>query len=185
MKDYKYLIHTTKRHQKFDEGVQHGDRFRIIMPMSHVLKLDGVDFKEFMDNIYEWLPFSCDEQTNQRSRKWMTHKDQHWYNNGDLLNALLFIPKTTKNEDRKQNITDQQSLSNLERWFVSNTGDGNRSNQLIKYTLLLVDAGFQFDDVRDKTLALNNKLQDKLTEAEIMSTVLVTAAKAILKRDTT
>lgn len=177
LKEYTYLIHTTKRH------TTQVNRFRIIFPLSHTLKLDANDYKEFMSNIYEWLPFDVDKQTNQRSRKWMTHTGKHWFNQGSLLNALLFIPKTTKNEERKKIIVDQHSLSNLERWFISNIGAGNRSNQLIKYALMLVDSGMDIDSIRNNVLALNNKLPDKLDDAEIMSTIVVSASKAIHKRD--
>jgi hypothetical protein len=177
LKDYTYLLYTTKRH------TAQSNRFRVVLPLSHVLKLDPVDYKEFMSNIYEWLPFEVDTQTNQRSRKWLTNAGIHHYNQGKLLDALLFIPKTSKNEERKKVILDQTSLTNLERWFVNNTGTGNRSNQLIKYALLLVDSGMQIDSIRNNVLALNNKLADKMDDTEILSTIVVTAAKAIHKRD--
>jgi len=177
LQNYKYLIYTTKRH------TVNNNRFRIILPLSHTLTMDKDDFKEFIHNIYEWLPFDVDQQTDQRSRKWMTHNGNYFYNNGELLNALLFIPKTTKNEERKKIINNQQSLSNLERWFVSNTGSGNRSNQLIKYALMLVDSGMNIDSIQNNLLALNNKLSDKMDETEIMSTIMVTTSKAIHKRD--
>ncbi len=177
LQDYTYLIHTTKRH------TSQINRFRIVFPLTHNLKLDATDFKEFMSNIYEWLPFDVDTQTNQRSRKWMSNNGSHSYNEGAMLDALLFIPKTTKNEERKKIVVDQHSLSNMERWFISNTGNGNRSNQLIKYALLLVDSGMTAESIRNNVLALNNKLPDKMDDAEIMSTILVTASKAIYTRD--
>lgn len=177
MKDYTYLLYTTKRH------TAQTNRFRLILPISHVLKLDAIDYKEFMNNIYEWLPFEVDTQTNQRARKWLTHAGTFEYNNGALLDALLFIPKTAKNEERKKVILDQHSLTNLERWFINNTGTGNRSNQLIKYALMLVDSGMPIDSIRNNVLALNSKLADKMDDAEILSTIVVTAAKAIHKRD--
>jgi len=177
LKDYKYLIYTTKRH------TDKTNRFRLILPMTHTLKLDKPDYTEFMHNIYEWLPFEVDTATKDRSRKWLTHPGKYEYNDGDLLNSLLFIPKTTKNEERQRFVADHQSLSNMERWFCSNTGIGNRSNQLIKYALLLVDSGMDFASVQNNVLGLNNKLQDKMRESEIMSTILVSASKAINKRD--
>lgn len=178
LKKYKYLIHTTKSH------TDTCNRYRIILPLSHELKFDAEDYKEFMNNIYEWLPFEVDTQTNQRSRKWATHNGKYFYNDGDPLDVLPFIPKTAKNEERRQQFVNYQSLSNLERWFVVNTGKGNRSNQLIRYALLLVDLGHDIDSVRNSVLALNAKIPDKLDEAEIMSTILVSASKAIHTRDT-
>ena len=76
-----------------------------------------------------------------------------------------------------------QSLSNVERWFVANTGEGNRSNQLIKYALLLVDSGQDLTSIQNNVLALNNKLPESMEEAEIHATIMVSAAKAIVKRD--
>lgn len=184
LKDFKCMFHTTKRHQTIEDGHQHGDRFRIIFPLEYTLKMDAKDFKEFTNNVFEWLPFEVDTQTNQRARKWMTHPGQYEYNDGEFLDALLFIPKTSKNEERKKVIQDQQSLSNIERWFINNTGIGNRSNQMVKYALLLVDSGMQIDQVTNNVLALNSKLADKMEEAELMTTVMVTASKAIHARDT-
>ena len=177
LKEYKFLLYTTKRHT----ADKH--RFRVVLPMSHTLKLDIKDYKEFMTNIYEWLPFDVDTGTNQRARKWLTNPDQHIYNDGELLDSLLFIPKTTKNEERRKIINDQQSLSNMERWFCNNTGTGNRSNNLIRYALMLVDSGMAIDMIKNSVLALNHKLADKMSETEILGTILVTAAKAIHKRD--
>lgn len=177
LENYTYLIYSTKRSKPTK------NRFRLILPISHTLKLDASDYGEFMENIYEWLPFAVDEQTNQRARKWMTHDGDFHLNQGKLLDALSFIPKTSKNEIRKQTIVDQQSLSNLERWFISNTGEGNRSNQLIKFALLLVDSGMNIENIKHAVLALNDKLPDKLTETEVLSTILVTASKALHKRD--
>lgn len=177
LKEYSYLIYTTKR------STDKQNRFRLILPMTHTLKMDQSDYKEFMSNIFEWLPFAVDEQTNQRARKWMTHDGDHYANSGKLLDSLLFIPKTTKNAERKRLILDQNTLSNLERWFISKTGDGNRSNQLVKYALMLVDSGMDIEGVKNNVLALNMKLPDKLEESEVISTILVTSSKAIHKRD--
>ncbi|AYA64341.1 DUF3987 domain-containing protein [Alteromonas sp. RKMC-009] len=174
--DYKAIFYTTKRHQT--EGV---DRFRIVLPMKYTLKMDGTDYREFMEAVYSWLPFDIDEQTSQRSRKWLSHEGNCLVQDGELFDPVSFIPKTTKNEERKQRLLDQASLTNLERWFVNNTGQGNRSNQLIKYALLLVDSGKTLSQVEQATLALNEKLADKLPEDEIHTTIMITARKAFAK----
>ena len=176
LKDYKALYYTTKRH------TEAANRFRIILPMNYELKLDAKDYKEFMDNLFQWLPFEVDDGTGQRARKWLSHNGTYEYTDGQLLDVLPFIPKTSKNEERKRLINDQQSLDNLERWVVNNTGDGNRNNMLLKYALLLVDSGFEVDDVRLKVNSLNDKLPDKLDEAEILSSIMITVSKAIAKR---
>lgn len=176
LKDYKALYYTTKRHTDAE------NRFRIIMPTNFELNLDAKDYKEFMSNLFEWLPFEVDSQTNQRARKWLSHGGHFEYQEGELLDVLPFIPKTSKNEERKKRLNDQQSLDNLERWVINNTGDGNRNNQLLRYAMILVDAGFDFESVRQRVSGLNDKLPDKLEEAEILGTIMVTVGKALSKR---
>lgn len=182
LQNYTYHMYTTKRHQTIEDGVAHGDRFRIVLPISHELKLDANEFKEFMKNVFEWLPFKPDKQTGQRARKWLTNNGEYHYNDGELLDALQFIPKTSKNEERKQAMVDMASLDNIERWFLQNTGTGNRSNQLIKYALLLIDAGMDIALVQTKVLSLNNKLADKLEETEILTTIMQSATKAFIDK---
>lgn len=177
LKNYTYLLHTTKRH------TEKVNRFRIVMPISHELRLDNKDFKDFMKNIYEWLPFGVDDQTNQRSRKWLSCPGKSVYNYGEILDALLFIPKTSKNEQRKQSALSNNSLSNIERWFCTKTSEGNRSNQLIKYGLMLVDSGLDLEAIKTSVLALNNKLPNKLDDAEVGATIMVSVFKAIIKRE--
>jgi len=177
LKDYACLFYTTKRHTDVC------NRYRIILPINYMIELDGPDFKEFMTNVYEWLPFDVDTATGQRARKWLTYNGQYEYIQGEkLLDALEFIPKTSRCDDRKKSMQEMQSLSNVERWFINNTGAGNRSNQLIRYALMQVDSGMQFDAIRTNVSALNNKLADKLDDAELTSTILVSVSKAIAAR---
>lgn len=176
MKNYKFLIYTTKRHTEQE------NRFRIILPINYELAMDAKDYKEFMSNIYEWLPFEVDTATNQRARKWLSHDGTYEYNEGDVLDALPFIPKTSKNEERKELMNSQQSMDNLERWVINNIGDGNRNNMLLRYAMILMDGGFDFENIRQRVMTLNNKIADKLDEAEVMSTIMITVAKALSKR---
>lgn len=176
LKNYKYLIYTTKRHTEQE------NRFRIILPINYELAMDAKDYKEFMSNIYEWLPFEVDTATNQRARKWLSHDGHYEYNEGDVLDVLPFIPKTSKNEERKELMNSQQSMDNLERWVINNIGDGNRNNMLLRYAMILLDGGFDFENIRQRVMTLNNKIADKLDEAEVMSTIMITVAKTISKR---
>lgn len=176
LKNYKYLLYTTKRHTD-DEH-----RFRIILPINYELKLDARDYKEFMTNVYDWLPFEVDKATNQRARKWLSHNGHYEYNDGELLDALPFIPKTSKNEERKVLLDSQQSMDNLERWILNSSGDGNRNVMLHRFAMILVDAGFDFEGIRQRVMSLNDKMPDKLEEAELMGTVMITVAKTLAKK---
>jgi len=186
LKDYKYLIYTTKRHQTVDsDGVNLGDRFRVILPTNYILKLDAVEYKDFMSNVYESMPFQVDDQTNQRARKWMSHSEGTFeYNDGFTFDVLPFIPKTSKNEERVINLKSQAQMDALQRWVINNTGDGNRNNMLHKYSRILVDAGLEFNGIYQNIMDLNSKIIDKLTEEEIHKTILVSVQNAISKRGT-
>jgi hypothetical protein len=176
LKNYKYLMYTTKRHTDQEH------RFRIILPLNYELMLDPKDYKEFMNHIYQWLPFEVDTGTNQRARKWMSNPGTYVYNEGELLDALPFIPKTSKNEQRKALLDSQQSMDNLERWVINNIGDGNRNNMLLRYAMVLLDGGFDFEGIRQRVVSLNDKIADKLDEAEVMSTIMITVAKSIARK---
>jgi hypothetical protein len=183
MKDYVFLTYTTKRHQT--EG--HGDRFRLILPTNYRLELDGPEYKEFMDGVMSWLPFKVDPSCNQRAKKWETYSaGSYHYNQSDelhLFDVLPFIPKTRKNEEFRKDSKKLASLDNLERWFAQRIGGegSGRNNQMIKFTLALVDGGMDFPEVAARVHAFNKKLEEPMTEEEIDSTVLVTAAKRFQK----
>lgn len=173
MKEYTYFIHTTKRHT--DEN----HRFRLILPINYHLKLDEVEFKEFMNNVCEWLPFKVDDQTFQRCRKWATHPGETFSNEGELLDALAFIPKTSKNDELKKRMVDLGNLDNLERWFAQRMGAGNRNNQLLKFAMMLADTGLQYQQILDKVLGFNSKLDNALPEIEIHSTIMRSVSKKL------
>lgn len=178
LKDYKALYYTTKSHTEASH------RYRIILPLSHELKLDARDFKEFYKNVLEWLPFEADESAAHRSKKWLAHAGHYEYTEGQLFDVLPFIPKTSKNEERKKTLDSQQSLDNLERWILNNSGDGNRNNMLLRYAMILLDAGFDLEGIRNRVTGLNDKMPDKLEDAEIYGTIMVTIGREIGKRAT-
>jgi len=174
--DYKAMYYTTKRHTDAE------NRFRILIPINYKLKLDAKDYKEFYKNVLEWLPFEADLQCGHRCKKWLSHNGHYEYVEGQIFDALPFIPKTSKNEERKELMNSQHAMDNLERWVLNNSGDGNRNNMLLRYAMILVDAGFDMDGVSSRVKSLNDKMPDKLEEIEIMSTILISVAKAIAKK---
>ena len=179
LKEYKFMTYTTKRHQVDD----HGDRFRLILPINYVLEMDSEDYKEFMTNITNWLPFKTDESANQRARKWETFDGgtYHYNSDGEILDALKFIPKTTKNEQYKRHFSQVESLDNLERWFAQRIASGNRNNQMLKYAMALTDTGMSLMDVSKQVHAFNDKLNHPLDKNEIDTTILVSVAKKYTK----
>ena len=173
LKDYTWLMHLTKRHTNDDH------RFRIIMPLTHHVELETQDYKDFMKNIFDWLPFSVDDQTGQRSRKWLTAKGKHWYNDGILLDTLQFVPKTKKADDQRKLVAGQTNLSNLERWFINNTTHGNRNHKLCAYAFALIDLGHDVETITQKVKDLNSRLDSPLDDAEIMTTIIVSVTRRV------
>lgn len=173
LKEIKFMTYTTKRHT--DEE----NRFRLIIPINYYLELDSEEYHEFIDSVLTWLPFKCDEQANQRARKWETFHDgsYHYNMDGETLDALKFIPKTTKNEQYKQAFQKIESMDNLERWFAQRIATGNRNNQMIRFAFALMDTGMDLVDVRNAVINFNNKLNNSLDEKEIESTIMVSVAK--------
>lgn len=173
LKEYTYHVYTTKSHQKVcDKNPDGEDRFRIILPSKYHLKLDSNDFKEFMDNVYEWLPFELDTETNQRCKKWESFNGSYYTNEGGLLDPLPFIPKTARNEELKKMNQDLSSMDKVESWFARRIVDGNRNNTLLKFAMMLLDCGLSPDNVEDAVYSFNSKLKDGLTRDELQQTVL-------------
>lgn len=166
-------MYTTKRHTEEE------NRFRIIIPTNYELDLDTEDYREFMNNLFSWIPFKVDEASNQRAKKWEScNKGQYFYNlEGKVLDILPFIPRTTKNEQYQKDFQKIESMDNLERWFAQRISTGNRNNQMIKYALALVDNGLSYQEVENHVKGFNSKLSNPLPETELQSTILVTVAK--------
>jgi hypothetical protein len=170
-----YILHTTKRHTK------DAHRFRLILPMDFAQNLDAEDYRDFMNNVMDWLPFSSDKGANQAARAWETNPGgAAWFkNDGDNLDSRLFIPDTIHNAEYMAKFEPFKSLTNLERWFVIRTTKGDRNNNMIKYALALYSNGVTYDDIKKSVLALNKQLKDKLPVKEIEDTILASMQSKI------
>jgi len=172
-KDYKYIIYTTKSHGKDGQ-----DRFRLILPLNYTLEFNNDDYKEFMNNIIKWLPFKIDETSNQASKKWLSNdKGQIYRNDGECLDALKFIPRTSRNEQFEKDYSKIESMDNLERWFASRMVPGNRNNMMYKYAMALVDSGMDFNTVSDRVKKFNKQSGCNLSADELNSSILTSIAK--------
>lgn len=180
MKDYTFFVHTTKSNT--DENT----RFRMVIPIAYTLDLPKEEFSGFMSNIITWLPFKTDDQVKSISKKWESCSKgdafgpgiNYFYNDGELLDPLPFIPNTMKNErylkENKKIIT---NLDNLARWFALRMSEGNRNNNMLRYALALKDSGLPYEEVEKKVFELNNQLAAPLSKEELQSSVLVSTAK--------
>lgn len=175
---YTYLIATTKRHTETH------NRYRIVLPMSHTLKLNAKDYKQFMKNVFDFLPIQSDEQTGEIARKWQSHKGEYFYNSGELIDVLQFIPDTSKEKSYRDKYNSIGSVDDLQRWFLMNFNpEEGRNNLLIKYALALFDDGLNSDTIRHSVYDLNSKLDEPLQEKEIEATVMKTIIRKEFERE--
>lgn len=185
LQDYYAIFYETKR------STPKHNRYRIIIPTSHILELSNEDYKQFINNVVEDLPFDIeiDSSSNQASKKWLTSSKGVYFNevryvNGvetdpKLFDVLPYIPKTSKNEQRIREMVEIGDLDKLQRWMLNNTGEGNRNKQLYNYAMILVDMGADYSTVESSIMDLNSKLRDPIGEKELKNTILLSISKKI------
>jgi len=166
LEDYTYMFATTKRH------TEEKNRFRIILPLSHYLKLSASDYSSFMSNVFTWLPFDVDGQTKDIARKWLTNPGSYTYHEGTkLVDATLFIPQTSKSEDYNKKVIDAGAITNLERWFLDNIEVGNRQSMMYRLGMIYIDSGADMTELDKLMTTFNKKLKVPLPESELRSQV--------------
>ena len=171
LQGYKALYYLTKSH------TPQAHRFRIILPTNYVLELGTDEFAEFMQNLFEWLPFKCDDDTGHRCKKWISGvpgKNSYMYCDGQPINVLPFVPLTSRQEEHQQRNIQMKDLDRLQRWFALNTFDGVRNNNLLRYALVLIDVGFGAKEIEEKLFELNDAIKNPVSEKEISATIMST-----------
>jgi hypothetical protein len=157
LKEYVYYLYS------FD------DDFKIVFPLSHIINLSKEDYIIFINNIIYYMPFDVlDDSSTLRSTIHRCIKDRGIFNyKGDLLNALQFIPNTTKEGEWHDSLKEIEHLSNLERWILRNRENEPLIKSLNKYGQMLLSAGVSNLEAKGAILLLNEKLKGKLTKETI------------------
>lgn len=166
LKEYTALYYTTKR------STPEVNRFRIVLPIAYELKMTAPEYTEFMQNVFEWLPFETDSETGQRSKKWCTHAGHHEYNDGVLLEPTQFIPRTATNDNRIREAQSLGDMNRVEAWFARSIQEGNRNKTIARFAFMLLDTGLEPDEVERAVLSFNEKLRNPLSTDELRATVL-------------
>jgi hypothetical protein len=172
MADYKYLLYTTKRHTK------ESNRFRVIFPMNYTLDLDEKEYKVFMQNFFEWLPFDVDIACSDIARAWRTNSGEYFYNEGDLIDVTTFIPNTTNNINYKNN-KNFKNTTNAQRWFLLHASSGNRNNMLLRYALMCYESVQDYNHIKHQVMELNDKFENPIAIREIEQTIMKTIERKI------
>lgn len=178
LNEYTYVMYTTKR------STPEKNRFRIILPISHVLNMDTEEYREFINNIISWIPFEVDEACNQICKKWESCSSGSLVmNEGSLLDPFQFIPHTSRNEEYLKNQKKVGNMDKLEHWFAERIQNGNRNNQILKFGLCLVDGGLPYEEIEQRVLNFNKELTNSLSVDELRNSVLITVRKHCDNRD--
>lgn len=175
LEDYTFMVSTTKRH------TPEIHRFRLILPISHRLKLSPAEYSRFMVNVFEWLPFPVDEGAKDIARKWAAHPGQYEYNQGDIIDATMFIPETRRSDETKAQIS-ATGVGNIERWFRAHTSKGNRASHLYRYGMVMVDAGLTLGEIIEKMENFNNSLETPLPEDQFRNSTIKSISREVQKR---
>lgn len=189
LRNYTHLIYTTKSHTEAE------NRYRIILPLSHRLRLDTADYRDFMNNVLDWLPLGLhvDEAASRdSSKKWLlnaTGSVQTCLNmpvnsegKDSLLPATWFIPNSTESTTIQNTAKQWTSMDGdaIALWFSQQMAvEGDRNNLLFRYMRVLIEmydtpdpTPEQYDTVRDRVVALNKSIAKPLDDQELFSTVL-------------
>jgi len=169
LKDYKYVIYTTKSHRK--EGK--GDRFRIIMPTRTMFYVTAEQHKAMYENVSNRLNLPYDIQTRNVSRLWYTNTEAEVIvkEDGDLFDVRCCLPDT--NNARRVMLLDGEidsmnidiRIKGFYRWFIENTFNGERNGNLYKVATYLKDLGVS--DIENHLDKLNSMLEQPLPQSEL------------------
>lgn len=170
LKKYTYILHTTASH------TPENHRFRVIIPIKYNLTMARDQYRAFMGNVLNYLPFPVDTRCQLPEQMWALYgaSSEVVFNQGDLFDPLPFIPHTARNEEylKKRSEATKLKLDKLDTWFYHELREGNRNNLFYRYGMMLVDAGYNYDDIRSRIINLNKKIECPLHEDEIDITVM-------------
>lgn len=184
---YYAFFYTTKR------STEDHNRFRVVIPTSHVLELDREDYIKFMENVASALPsdIDIDSASLQPEKKWLTNvcADSDCHMNLEyegqpckLFDVLPFIPRTHKNDVYIKERNAFKNMSNLQYWMMTNSYEGNRNKMMHRYAMVLIDSGYTEEQIRAELVDLSEKSKDGLTPKEIDSTVMKTVRAKLSHR---
>jgi hypothetical protein len=183
LENYVYILYTTSSHTE----EQH--KFRVVLPTKTTFYVEPEQHKELYNNLAEMLDIKIyDLSCTNAGRMFFTQNGKRKENfkpedgiliakeTGDLLDISCCVPDTIKSENIMPVITnineqvDTGEMSKREagfvKWFISNTGEGNRNANLYAAGKFYKDLG---SDYEEKVVRLNAMLNNPVDDAEIKS----------------
>lgn len=170
--NYKYIIYTTKSHQREKNGIV-CDRFRIILPTKTNFFVNVEQHKQLYENLSQVLELpTYDVATRNVSRLWFTNKNAEVISktDGDILDVRCCIPETEAAEHIIPNLEnidlDEQDrrIGGMIKYTLINGIAGERNDKLFRLAKFVHELGGDLNDVVHRT---NNMLVDPLPENEV------------------
>lgn len=174
LKDFKYLIHTTKNHKKAKNGVL-ADRFRLYLFCNKVtLKMD--EYEQLLSSLCN--DFGSDPQSAVCSLAFKGFKDCLFYeNDGALFDWELYFNtnksqmKKEKQQTKKEFKEDIKSFMDETKWKVmfspQNITSGNRNASFARILLWVRDKGCDRYEAEKILMWVNNEISEPLPSKEI------------------
>jgi hypothetical protein len=180
-----YLITTTRSHQKpkkVKNEMVTCDRFRIILPTVATFHLDYKTYSDTYMNVISSLGIEeADKKCRNASRWYYGNPDgEYWYNEGSLLDIRTFIPDSSENQEATSSVTKYEKTQGSApasvrvdaaiRWFLSNTANGNRNDNLYSLGVLLKKE-IQEQDWQNWLLQANSCLSSPISDSDMQTII--------------
>lgn len=186
----KYLIATTKSHQKLKNDEVH-DRFRLVLPTMSKFHLKPEVYAETYMNLLNALGMSEADSKCKNSSRWYFGVEgaDHWYNDdteAKLLDIRPFITDSSENHTGSDNVDKYLSTSTYEssqnhsedevrlegayRWFLSRTTTGSRNDMVFKFGAM-VKQHYKTLDMEYHVRKFNSIISESLRESELVGII--------------
>lgn len=174
LKQYSYIIYTTRNHQK-EKNNKVRDRFRVIMPTKTEYHVSVEQHKVMYENLSKVLDLpTYDVSTRNVSRLWFTNPDAIVIENrAEPLDVRCCLEETETAEKLLPAIThidiDEQDkrLAGMMKWIVANTVVGDRNTKLYQFGKFMVDIAVPKHDIDYKMHYVNSMIYEPLPETEV------------------
>lgn len=174
LKQYSYIMYTTRNHQK-EKNNKIRDRFRVVMPTKTEFHVSVEQHKTMYENLSKVLDLpTYDVSTRNVSRLWFTNPDAIVIeNHGEPLDVRCCLEETETAEKLLPAIThievDEQDkrISGMMKWIVANTVVGDRNTKLYQFGKFMKDINVADHDIEYKMHYVNSLIYEPLPDNEV------------------
>jgi hypothetical protein len=182
LSQYRGFIATTRNHMKEKNGkVQ--ERFRIVLISKYIFNLDHQEYTNTLTNFALLHNLTVDFPVIEPSRLYYSNPESeiNFLDGDELVDLRSYIPETKEVRATEESIkhaektySGSENINGLDKYFLMQTSQGNRNNNLVKYGFALIDKkGLSINEAKSKVLSLNDMLIDPLPISEIERTIFV------------